>query len=161
INPKFMNHRRNPFTSSPVLPLFSHQRICAALLGMPWLASTERPSHPPALDAPRRVLVPASTVSSCVFCEQEGWSGRSLRSPLHFHPLKFRGTPMRGWWGCPQMRASNEGLLRPRVARARRTAPPSPASPPSPHPQTLLNTSRYASSIFPKSFRNRSLSIDS
>ena len=80
---------------------------------------------------------------------------------FYFHPLKDRETPMRGWWGCPQLRASNEGLLRPRVARAKRTAPPSPMSPPSPHPQTLFNTSRYASSIFPKSFRNRSLSIDS
>ena len=29
------------------------------------------------------------------------------------------------------------------------------------YPHTLFNTSRYASSIFPKSFRNRSLSIDS
>jgi hypothetical protein len=33
-------------------------------------------SHPPALDAPRRVLAPASTFLSCAFCEQRGW-------PLH------------------------------------------------------------------------------
>jgi hypothetical protein len=29
------------------------------------------------------------------------------------------------------------------------------------YPHTRFNTSRYASSIFPKSFRNRSLSIES
>jgi hypothetical protein len=86
--------------------------------GTEGLASTARPSHPPILDAPRRILAPAmaflfyhsfytltrgsgqiilycahrtSTVSPCVFCEQEGWSGRSLLT-----------------------------LLRPRVARAKR-----------------------------------------
>ena len=71
------------------------------------MISTAAPSHPPALDAPRRFLAQArpffschssytltqgsgqiilycahrtSTVSSCAFCEQEGWSGRSLPS---------------------------------------------------------------------------------
>ena len=119
-------------------------------------------------------------------------------SPLH---QRIWGNLRWGWWGCPQLRASNEGLPRPRVARAKRTAPPSLFLPYSlkigelfvrvpwmastarieraqlyrarsaskeaarapllSYPHTLFNTSRYASSIFPKSFRNRSLSIDS
>ena len=70
-------------------------------------------------------------------------------------PQRIWGNLRWGWWGCPQLRASNEGLLRLRVARARRTVLLSS------HPHTLFRTSRYASSIFPKSFRNRSLSIDS
>src|SRR5207245_9143935 len=70
-----------------------------------------------------------STVSSCAFCEQEG----HLAAPSHPSETarctstgapQPRSTPslhpptLREWPDCRSLRASNEGFLRPRVARA-------------------------------------------
>ena len=56
-----------------------------------------------------------STFLSCAFCEQEGYLGTPFSS-LQACSLSLQG------WGLIdlRLRASNEGLLRPRVARARK-----------------------------------------
>ena len=91
------------------------------------MASTARPFHPPALDAPRRVLVP---LRAQLYRARSASKEAGPSVPLFdFPPLKDWETPVRGWWGCPRLRAFNEGLPRPRVARAKRTAPPSPFPP--------------------------------
>ena len=60
---------------------------------------------------------------SCAFCEQEG----HLAAP---YPLLCASYPLhyfifKGSLVDPRLRASNEGLLRPRVARAQETLSPS------------------------------------
>ena len=52
-------------------------------------------------------------------------------------------------------------IERAQLYRARSASKEAARAPLLSYPHTLFNTSRYASSIFPKSFRNRSLSIDS
>src|SRR5262249_6879014 len=60
----------------------------------------------------------------CLF-EQPAYPSQSN---LHLHHLS------REWgWGCLRLRASNEGLLRPRVAQARKA--------PQPHPNLFFNNS--------------------
>jgi len=62
-----------------------------------------------------------STFVSCAFCEQEG----HLAAPFSSHPSSL--VPLQGWGLIDlPLRASNEGLLRPRVARARKIISPHP-----------------------------------
>src|SRR6185436_8256095 len=102
---------------------------------------------------PRRVLSSTRVVCDRALREQRD------RSPLLFFPAlpRVSGSVEYGRRGRLLLRASNEHCLIVRVLRARKPAP----APIIPYPHTLFKTSRYASSIFPKSFRNRSLSIDS
>ena len=58
----------------------------------------------------------------CAFCEQERHSGYHLC----FTSLSFR----EGWTTLAQLRASNEGLPRPRVARAKSRGCPAFSHPP-------------------------------
>jgi hypothetical protein len=80
-----------------------------------------------------------STVSPCAFCEQEG----HLAAPSP--SLQARSLFLQGWGLIDlPLRASNEGLLRPRVARAQKIN-----RPPSPSFQALLPTSLGDSLVDP------------
>ena len=144
-------------------------------------------------------LSPASTVSSCAFCEQ---GSRQGTPPLLPPPPKDLGQPSQGMVRLsstarvqrgpseaarcaskedgptvhfsaltPQRSgiffvrvpwlASTARIERAPLYRARSASKEATRAPLLSYPHTLFNTSRYASSIFPKSFRNRSLSIDS
>src|SRR6185295_16228438 len=87
-NPYSMNNRRNPFTCPlPLLALPSPKDLVWSEKGMVGLASTARPSHPPALGAPRRALTPASTALPCAFFEQRGRPHRPIiRTPSSTPP---------------------------------------------------------------------------
>ncbi len=66
---------------------------------------------------------------SCAFCEQRGHLAASSPS------FRDRSLPLQGWglMDLP-LRASNEGLLRPRVARAQKTISLHPCPPLEPSP---------------------------
>src|SRR6478752_1846921 len=90
--------------------------------------------HPPTRARREALFTQASIVSSCAVCEQGSWPPVSRTcvariSSFQFLPLSpLRLAVRRG----PLPRASNEGLLRPRVPRAKRAlliASPSPHTP--------------------------------
>ena len=90
-----------------------------------------RATFSPAQPRARRdaLLSQASTVSSCAFCEQEGWSGGSLSHPSEAARCASRRTfpPTR-----PQITPSNAASPYPHSTRYSCPIPPPPLSP-SPH----------------------------
>jgi hypothetical protein len=77
----------SPLFTSPLPPL---QEGFGNFQGMVGLSSTARPSHPPALDAPRRVLAPAraflicySLTSSRKGVARSSFTARIERAPLY------------------------------------------------------------------------------
>ena len=81
-------------------------------------------SYPPTRAHQDALFTPASTVSSCAFCEQEGHPTASFSRLSVFQLL------LGGGLVDPQMRASNEHLLSVRVPRAggRLGRPPPPSN---------------------------------
>ena len=178
----------NPHRIPPLSPLFYSlpPRIWSAEEGMPWLASTARiercnipridPSklacfslpewHPCRSHCGRRASTFRSCalreqgistgvipfLLSCAFCEQRS---RPLGTPLLLLSLKGSGNSDER-----MVELSSTARVQRGPSQAARCASKEDG-PTIPYPHTLFRTSRYASSIFPKSFRNRSLSIDS